>query len=97
MTKLSINVTKIDKSHLIEGKSGKYLELILNENKNGPDQYGNEGFVTQGVSKAAREAGQRGPIVGNYKTVGAKQKPTASANPQPIPFDKLDNHDDVPF
>lgn len=97
MTKLSINVTKIDKSHLIEGKSGKYLELILNENKNGPDQYGNDGFVTQGVSKAAREAGQRGPIVGNYRTIGAKPKQAAPANPQPIPFDKFDNNDDVPF
>jgi hypothetical protein len=97
MIKLSINVTKIDKSHLIEGKAGKYLELILNENRNGPDQYGNDGFVTQGVSKAAREAGQRGPIVGNYRTVGAKQKQAAPANPQPIPFDKLDNQDDVPF
>ena len=97
MIKLSINVTKIDKSHLIEGKAGKYLELILNENKNGPDQYGNDGFVVQGVSKAAREAGQRGPIVGNYRTIGAKQKQAAPANPQPIPFEKLDNHDDVPF
>lgn len=93
MIKLSINVTKIDKSHLIEGKAGKYLELILNENKNGVDQYGNEGFVTQGVSKAAREAGQRGPIVGNYKTVGAKPKaqPTLPIAPS------NDNHDDVPF
>lgn len=97
MIKLSINVTKVDKAHLIEGKAGKYLELILNENKNGVDQYGNDGFVTQGVSKAAREAGQRGPIVGNYRTVGSKQKQAAPANQQPIPFDKLDNHDDVPF
>jgi hypothetical protein len=93
MTKLSINVTKIDKSHLIEGKSGKYLELILNENRNGPDQYGNDGFVTQGVSKAAREAGQRGPIVGNWKHLPSKPKvqtvtPTVTSN---------DNHDDVPF
>jgi hypothetical protein len=93
MTKLSINVTKIDKSHLIEGKAGKYLELILNENKNGPDQYGNDGFVVQGVSKAAREAGQRGPIIGNYKTVGAKPKPQPTL---PIATSN-DNHDDVPF
>lgn len=93
MTKLSINVTKIDKSHLIEGKSGKYLELILNENKGGPDQYGNDGFVTQGVSKAAREAGQRGPIVGNYKIIPNKPKAQPSL-PVSIP---ADNHDDVPF
>ncbi len=67
MITLKINVTKIDKSALFEGKNGKYLDLVLFDNKNGTDQYGNDGFVTQDIGRERREAGERGPIIGNWK------------------------------
>lgn len=100
MTTVKINVTRILKEHLFEGKAGKYLDLVLMENKDGPDQYGNDGFVIQGVSKEARERGEKGPIIGNWKTVDRKKQapaprqqplPTAPAG-APTPED-----DDVPF
>jgi hypothetical protein len=69
MIVLKIDVTKIDKNHLFVGKSGKYLDCILNENRDGPDQYGNIGFIAQSVSKEAKEKGERGPIIGNYKEI----------------------------
>jgi hypothetical protein len=62
-----INVTRILKEHLYQGKNGKYLDLVIFENKNGPDQYGNTHMVIQGVSKEARDRGVKGPIIGNLK------------------------------
>lgn len=60
-----INVTKILKQHLYDGKNGKYLNVAIFPNKNGKGQFGDTHFVTQEVSKEAREAGERGPIIGS--------------------------------
>jgi hypothetical protein len=94
MQSISINVTKIDKTAIIAGKNGKYLSLTLFENKDGPDKYGNDGFVTQDLGKERREAGERGEILGNWKHVGRKAAAPAPPRqePQPTPDD-----DDVPF
>jgi hypothetical protein len=75
MISVSINVTKIDKAHLYEGKQGKYLNLVLWETPD--DKYGNDYRVVQGVSKEARAAGTKGAILGNAKIVG--KKPEASS------------------
>jgi hypothetical protein len=68
MITVKINVSKIDKTHLFEGKSGKYLDLVLRETPN--DKYGNDYMVVQGVSKEARQKGVKGPILGNAKNFG---------------------------
>lgn len=92
-----IDVTKIDKAHLFKGNKGTYLDLVLMENKDGPDKFGNDGFCVQGVSKEARAQGVKGPIIGNWKHVetGRKpQQPKAQTKPDPsvtVP------EDDVPF
>lgn len=67
MITVSINTAKIDKAHLFEGKTGKFLDIALLESKNGKDKYGNDGFVTQSISKDARARGERGPIIGSWK------------------------------
>ena len=90
-----IDVTKLDKGHFFKGQKGIYADLVLIPNKDGVDQYGNDGFVSQGVSKEAREKGEKGKIVGNYKKVNrggdkAEPKPTAKVQPD---FDD----DQVPF
>ncbi len=72
MKTANINVTKIDKTALYEGKNGKYLSLVFFDNKEGPDQFGNDGFVTQDLGKERRMAGEKGPIIGNWKEVGTK-------------------------
>lgn len=69
MIVIKLNASKIDKDHMFEGKAGKYVDLCLMENRDGPDQYGNDGFVVQGVSKESRAAGERGPIVGNWRNI----------------------------
>lgn len=72
MQKLKIDVRKIAKEHLFQGTKGTYLDVTLLENKNGPDEYGNDGFIVQDVSKEAREAGVKGPIIGNWKHLQPK-------------------------
>jgi hypothetical protein len=72
MQKLKIDVKKIDKSLLFVGARGTYLDVTLMENRNGPDEYGNDGFIVQDVSKEAREAGVNGPIIGNWKHLQPK-------------------------
>ena len=67
MIRCNINVSKVDKQYLYEGKTGKFLEVTLLESKNGPDKYGNDGFIVQGVTKEARDRGERGPIIGSWK------------------------------
>ena len=90
-----IDVTKIDKARLFKGEKGTYLDITLLENKSGVDQYGNNGMIVQDVTKAERESGQKGAILGNFKIVGANPpaaKPAASSAPKsPI------ESDDVPF
>lgn len=89
-----IDVTKIKKEHLFKGTKGTYLDITLVENKTGRDEFGNDGFISQSVSKEAREKGEKGPIIGNWKR--AKEKvattpaPAASNDGQPV-------DDDVPF
>lgn len=94
MKTLNINVTKIDKSALYEGKSGKYLNLVLFDNKDGLDQYGNSGFVTQDIGKERRETGERGPIIGNWKETG-QPKPQQVAHSSA--HTHAEDHDDIPF
>ena len=77
MKTIRINVSKIDKSAIYEGKNGKYVDLVMFENRDGEDQYGNLGFVTQDIGKERRLAGERGPILGNWKEIGAKSEPPA--------------------
>lgn len=90
---VKINVTRIDKSAIFEGKSGKYVDMLLMENKDGTDQYGNEGFVTQGISKERREAGERGQIIGNWRRL----KTTKAQAPKSKPESYEAPTDDVPF
>lgn len=71
--RLKIDVTKIDKTHLFKGEKGTYLDLTLMENDK-VDDFGNVGFISQSVSKESREAGIKGPIIGNYKSIDLKRK-----------------------
>ena len=64
---ISINVSKIQKERLFQGKSGKYLDLTLFLDTKEKDQYGNSGMVTQSVSQEERAQGIKGEILGNAK------------------------------
>ena len=68
-----IDVTKIDKTFLFKGKAGTYLDIALIPNKYGRDQYGNDGMIVQSISKAARQEGKKGPILGNYADLDKRE------------------------
>lgn len=71
----------LDANGVFVGQKGAYLELTLIDNKDGPDQYGYEGFAAVNLTKQQREAGMKGPIVGNWKHVG-QAKPAQRQAPQ---------------
>jgi hypothetical protein len=92
--KVKIDVSKINKAYLFKGAKGTYLDITLLENRDGVDQYGNSFMVVQDVSKADREAGIKGAILGNGKVLEAKGgQPKQSAPVQ----GQDDGTDSVPF
>jgi len=62
-----IDVTKIEKERLYKGAKGTYLDLTTFIDTENKDQYENNGFISQSVSKEERDAGVKTPILGNVK------------------------------
>lgn len=91
----SINVTLIDKGLLFQGKSGKYLGVVIWENRDGEDRYGNTHTIVQDVTKEQREQGIKGKIIGNLKMWDPPQQGASSprANTQAV----QDDDDSIPF
>ena len=75
------------------GEKARYLELTLIPNRDGPDKYGYAGFAAVNLTKERREAGEKGPIIGNWKPIG---KPAATPPPVQITPPE-DDGDDIPF
>jgi len=80
MQRLKIDVTKIDKSALYKGAKGTYLDITLLDNRDGTDQYGNDGMIVQDIGKERREAGEKGAILGNWKHLDSKPQPAPNAH-----------------
>lgn len=97
---LKIDVTKIDKALLFKGTKGSYLDATIFVDLDTPDQYGNHGMVTQDVSKESRDAGEKGPILGNVKVFwkdggNSASAPKAKSAAKARAGDNFD--DDIPF
>ena len=86
MIKLKIDVKKIAKEHLFHGAKGTYLDLALFDNKDGKGDYGDDGFIAQEVTKEKREAGVKGPIIGNWRHVATRgdSQPNQNSNRNPM-------------
>ena len=66
--RLKINRDKIDEARLFKGSKGTYLDAtVFLDDEAG--QYGDNGMITQDVSKEEREAGTKGNILGNATIV----------------------------
>ena len=83
----------LDANAVHVGEKGSYLDLTLIPNRDGPDKYGYTGFAAVNLPKDRREAGEKGPIVGNWKPIvrGNPATPPAQSPPEP------DGQDDMPF
>lgn len=91
IAKLNIDVKKINKDFLFVGAKGTYMDVALWENKDGRDQYGNDGMITQDVPMDAKKADPdlKGPILGNFKYPDAPQGSAAAP--------AANDDDDIPF
>lgn len=95
---VKIDVTKINKERLFKGQKGTYLDLTTFVDLDEVDQYGNNGFIAQSVSKEEREQGIRGEILGNVKVFFSDNpKPVKSEQSPAQPQGQDEYPDDVPF
>jgi hypothetical protein len=106
-----IDVKKIDKDELYKGSKGTYLDILMYPHTDDtgaevPDQYGNDGVIKQGLSKASREAKKKQPILGNYKikdqnSFAANVKPAKAFQNRPKPqaqtWDMGNDSDEISF
>lgn len=92
-----IDPAKINKDLVRITKQGaRKFGFRLVSNKDGKDQYGNDGFVAQSVPKEKRDTVKQGPIVGNWKqwdNAPSAPKPAPAASTAPV----TDDDSDVPF
>ena len=99
--KFKLDVTKISKAHLYKGAKGTYLDCVAWPNKNGADQYGMTHYVVQELSREAREAGEKGAIIGNLALPEQEQPRFMSPAPkkaqQEGPLDGSFDTSDIPF
>ena len=101
--KLKINVKAIEKARLFAGAKGTYLDATVFIDVDTKDQYDNNGMITQDVKKEEKDAGVKGPILGNCQVFWSdqqQQQAPQQAPPQQAPapagnFDDFD--DDIPF
>lgn len=70
---LKINVSQIDKLRLFAGQKGKYLDATVFIDINELDQYGNNGMITQDVTKDEKAQSVKGNILGNCKVFWSDQ------------------------
>ena len=98
--KTSINLNKIDKSKIIEGKKGKYLPITITINDE-VDQFGNNGPVVISQTKEEREAKTEKVFLGNVQVVWTNGDNVSVAPRQDQPAQVAPKQavveDDLPF
>lgn len=79
--RLKIDVSKIQKERLFRGAKGVYLDATCFIDLDEKGQYGDNGMVTQDVTKEEREAGTKGPILGNVTVFYRDDQPAQQQSP----------------
>tara|TARA_R110002020_G_scaffold219343_3_gene427227 strand:- start:1070 stop:1375 length:306 start_codon:yes stop_codon:yes gene_type:complete len=94
---LNIDVSKIDKTKLVKGEKGTYLNATAFVNLDEKDQYDNNGMITQSTSKEEREAGTQGAILGNSRVFYQDDSNSVSKEKNESTDTIADLKDDIPF
>ena len=99
--KTSIDLTKIPKDKIIDGKKGKYLPITITLNDE-LDQFGNQGPVIVSQSKEEREGKVDKVYLGNVQVVwsNGENVPAAPRDGRPAPVQQAavqTADDDLPF
>ena len=69
----SLNVAKIDQTKLIDGRTGKFLNVTITINDE-VDKYGNNASIFESQSKEEREAKTPKNYLGNGKVIWTSEK-----------------------
>jgi hypothetical protein len=69
----SLNVAKIDSTKLIDGRTGKFLNVTITINDE-VDKYGNNATIFESQSKEEREAKTPKNYLGNGKVIWTSDK-----------------------
>jgi hypothetical protein len=101
--KATIKVNKLDKSAFFKGKNGDtYCSIILWENRDGEDQFGNTHSIKQDLGKDRK--GEKSDYVGNAKTLGGgagrdltAAEATRRSQPAQAAPAQEEAEDDIPF
>ncbi len=64
---IKIDVTKLDKARFFKGAKGTYADLTTFIDLDNLDQYDNNGFISQSVTKEERDQNIQTAILGNCK------------------------------
>ena len=92
LVSISLDVTKINKSELITGEKGTYLNLTVSLNDT-PDKFGNTVSAWQSQTKEQREAKVNRTFLGNGKVLFDSD----GANTTPPPAQQEVEVDTLPF
>ena len=96
----SIDLTKIDKAKIYEGKKGKYypITVVLNDE---PGQYGDSGYIMTEQTKEERDAKTQKQYLGNVKVVWTNGQNVTTAEKQgvqqSIEMQTAPSEPDLPF
>jgi hypothetical protein len=91
----SIDLSKIDKKRIVDGKTGgKYYDFTVIVN-DAPDQYGKDVSITAGQTKEERDSKIPKTFIGGGKTIFTKE-PEGKNNANP-PASSSSSSDDLPF
>lgn len=102
MIVVSIDLTKIDKSKIVDGKNGqKYYSLVVDELRT-PDKFNNTHTVYQNQSKEERTDKVEKVYIGNGKEFkfnqqSAPQQQVQQSAPQTNPLHSQQAINDMPF
>ena len=94
--KTSIDLTKIDKTKIIDGKKGKYLPITITINDE-LDQFNNQGPVIISQSKEEREAKENKVYLGNVQVVWTNGDNVPVAPRDGAPTQPAAVEEDLPF
>ena len=88
-----IDLTKIDKSKIFQGKKGKYLDIVL-VTTDEQDDFGNVGSVAHSQTKEERDSKAKKIYIGNVsKVIDSGGKPKQQQPSRSI----IDDDDDIPM
>ncbi len=97
LASININLSKIDKNRLFQGKQGIYLNATISINEQ-PDEYGNHISVWESQSKEEQQAKANRNFLGSGKVFWSANEPSAPqaetpAQATPVGLDE----DELPF